>query len=459
LSSGRSGRLCLAGTLALALAQPARVDARDVKLWPLFRYASDEAHQELRWSALGPFIEYTQTADFRDFRIRPFLWLRQRRGPGRDDRAEILYPLAATRWQDDYQSFRFLLFTYRLGPERSEEVAPPPATDAAAAEPEERITLFPFVFYRWTPAEGTQFGVLPFYLDFDDFMGWDHVRAIMAPAYLRLTTARLDRRYYAFPFFSTVSGADGHGFRAWPFYGDTETIDEGETRFVLWPFHIRTRRFVPGYGEERRRINFPAFAAIDGAGRESRAYGLFAYTHSVDTRRGTESVGAPWPLVVRERRLGEDEYYLWRLAPFYGRSEVDGISSRFYAWPAYRVRSQDVEDFHYTRRDVGWILWRRQTLHNTASGRQEDLLTLFPALRAEEENGRRFGQVPALADSLMPKNRGVLAMWAPLYGWLRWDTRPTGARDWNLLWGLAARENTRLVGPWHLELDEAADGG
>jgi len=42
---------------------------------------------------------------------------------------------------------------------------------------------------------------------------------------------------------------------------------------------------------------------------------------------------------------------------------------------------------------------------------------------------------------------------------VRWDTRPDGARDWNLLWGLAAREDGRLVAPWHLELAPAAQDG
>jgi hypothetical protein len=69
------------------------------------------------------------------------------------------------------------------------------------------------------------------------------------------------------------------------------------------------------------------------------------------------------------------------------------------------------------------------------------------------DDGRRFGQAPALADSLLPKNRGVLESWAPLWALYRWDTRPDGVRDWNVAWGLAAREDGRLRGPWHLDLD------
>src|SRR5436309_727191 len=109
LTSRRSSRARLgAATLGLVLLLPARAIALDIKLWPLFRYASEGPGDEVRWTAFGPLLEFTRTADSRDLRIRPLLWLHQRRGPAHDDRAEILFPLAATRWQEDYQSFRFL---------------------------------------------------------------------------------------------------------------------------------------------------------------------------------------------------------------------------------------------------------------------------------------------------------------------------------------------------------------
>src|SRR5439155_1319079 len=263
---------------------------------------------------------------------------------------------------------------------------------------------------------------------------------------------------YAFPFVATYGGPGGRGFRVLPFYGTREIVGEERSSFVLWPFHIRSERLVPGYGWERRRLDLPFFAAIDGAGRRVRSYGPFAYTHAVDERKGTESIGAPWPLVFRQRRLGERDWQVWRVFPFYGRSDVRGISSRFYAWPAYRRKSEDVDDYHYERRRVLEFLWRRQTLVNETSGHHEMVTTMFPWLRSEQDDWRAFGQAPALFDSLLPKNRGLLALWAPLYGLVRWDTRSDGARDWSLLWGLAAREDGRVLGPWHLELPHGGLG-
>lgn len=441
--------------LVLALhATPAR--ALDVKLWPLFRYARDDAHGIVRWSAAGPLVEFTRTPETRDLRIRPFISLHQRRGTLHDDRSDILYPLASSRWQENYQSFRFLLFTYRTSPPAGAHGAdgqPPPP-----AEWTSRLTFLPFVFYRHSAERGRSLSLFPLWLDTDDLLGFQHVRAVMFPAYLRLTEPAVERRYYPFPFVSTVGGQLGRGLRIWPFWGHTEIEGQQRTRYVLWPFAIRSDRLVPGYGWERRRLYLPAYAAIEGAGRDMHAYGVLAYVHTIDTRHGLESTGSPWPFSVRERALGEREYRTWRLFPVYGRSDHRGISSRFYAWPAYRTKSQDDDDFHYRRRDVGLVIWRRQRLDSARSGRDEELTTLFPFFRRVRENGRRFGQSPALVDSLVPKNRGVLEMWAPLYALFRWDTRPDGALDWNAAWGLVAREDGRLRGPWYLERD-ARDGG
>src|SRR5206468_5446347 len=119
-------------TVALALLLPARAAALDVKLWPLLRYARDEATGDVRCTAFGPLIEFRRTAETRDFFIRPLLHLHQRRGAGHDDRSDILYPLATTRWQEDYQTFRLLLFTYRTGT----RAAAAPAPEARPAAPE-----------------------------------------------------------------------------------------------------------------------------------------------------------------------------------------------------------------------------------------------------------------------------------------------------------------------------------
>ena len=423
----------LAALVAL-LTCAAPTAALDVKLWPLVRWttAKDRVHLE----ALGPLVEWDRTPEASDLRIRPLLWVDRTRD---ETRTELLYPLGGTHWRDDYRSARLLLFTWRNG-------------RTATGEWESRTALFPFFFQRSRPGQPTGVGLFPFYLSMDDFLGWDHVEAILFPLYLRLSEPRVERRFFLFPFVSTIGGEDGRGFRVFPFYGTKEIAGRERSRYVAWPFHIREERLVPGYGWETRRVDFPIRSTIDGPLRTHRAWGVAASTYTVDRKTGTETFGGPWPARVRERRLGEEEWRTWRVFPFYGRSDHDGLHSRFWAWPALRWKMQDADDFHYERRDVLFFLWRRQTFDSGLSGRHERFTTIFPLLRSEIANGRRFGQFPALADSLLPKNRGVLAMWAPLYGAFRWDD---GTRDWSVLWGLLARRHGRLEGPWHVRREES----
>jgi hypothetical protein len=424
-SRGRAlGVLALLGTLLA----PSVARGFDLKVWPLFRVATNEARGELRWSALGPLVEYTRTPEWTDLRIRPLFWLRRERD---DTRAELLFPLASVRRQPGYESVRFLLLSQRTS-----------THDATGS-----FTLFPFVFYRADAEHGAHGGVLPFYLDLEDFLGYERVQTVLFPAYLRLVEPRVERRFYLFPFVSTVGGADGSGFRIWPFYGTKTIAGRERSGYVLWPFYIHSERLDDTYGWESRRVWFPVLSTLDGPHRHSRGWGMMGHTHTVDELQGYEATGAPWPAVFRERRLGEETWRVWRLTPFYGYSDRDGIRSRFVAWPFFRSTDQDADDFHFRRRDAILILWRRQWQWNEATGARSSLFTLFPLIRSASDDGRPSGQVPALFDSIIPTNRGVLAMWAPLWGLFRWDASPEGDLDWNLLWGLVARERGTLRGP------------
>jgi len=230
----------------------------------------------------------------------------------------------------------------------------------------------------------------------------------------------------------------------------------------MWPFYVENERLVPEYGWEHRLLVLPVYAALDGEERTSRGYGVLAYTHTVDQREGYEAIGSPWPVVFRDRRLGEEGYRVWRLAPFYGWSDREGIRSTFVLWPLYRTTDQEHGDFHFHRRDGLLVVWRHQRERDPGTGHSRALDTLLGVLRSDAVNGRPAGQVPALMDSLVPANRGILAMWAPLWGVFRWDTSPGGHLDWSLLWGLASRERGHLRSPWFIDRappTEEDDGG
>src|SRR5262249_47718782 len=178
------------------------------------------------------------------------------------------------------------------------------------------------------------------------------------PAYLELDEPRVERRFYGFPFVSTVGGEDGSGWRVWPFYGSTAIAGRERNPHVLWPFFVESERPVPADRRGDPLLVLPAYLALDGDERTSRGYGVLAYTHTIDQREGYEAIGSPWPVVFRDRRLGEEGYRVWRLAPIYGWSDRDGIRSRFILWPLYRETDQEDGDFHFRRRDGVLVVGR-----------------------------------------------------------------------------------------------------
>lgn len=405
--------------------------ASDLHLWPLLHLHADRAAGVVAWRALGPLLEYRRTPQHREFTLRPLLRLVRERDP-RVDRADVLFPLAALRREGGVDTVRLLLLSIRRGSDEND-----------------RLTLFPLLFWRRHVDAGSRFGLLPFYLAQDHRFGFDAVETVAFPLWLRVVSGGVERRFHPFPFVSSVSGSrpGTRGLRVWPLAGFTDIPDEQRTRFLFWPFWIDQERAVPGYGRERRRVRFPFWAALDGEWRHSEGWGVLAYTRTVDRRLGTEAVGSPWPLVLRERPLGEDRWRTFRIPPFWGRSEQGGVRSRFWLWPLLRATDQDEPDFHARRRDLALILGRAQWGWDEASGRRESLVTLLPLIRHVARDGAVAGQSPALVDALTPRNRGVLALWAPLWALLRWESEGGDTADWTLAWGLLGRQRGRLRGP------------
>src|SRR5262249_58920708 len=179
--------------LALCLTGCSAGPALDVKVWPILRYSRNDTRGELHWSALGPLIEYVRTPKLRDLRIRPLLWLSRRLGDVSEDRMELLFPLLTASRQAGYQTVRLLLLSRTWTAPRD------PAAAATSS-----FTLFPLVFWRRDPQHGPHGGVLPFYLDLADVFGYEQVRTVLFPAYLELDEPQVVRRFYAFPFVSTV---------------------------------------------------------------------------------------------------------------------------------------------------------------------------------------------------------------------------------------------------------------
>ncbi len=216
---------------ASALAAPA-AKARSVNLWPLFQYESDPTAGTRRVRILGPLIEYRADAERQAFAVRPFVSIDQAR-VGHDDHASFLGPVLRSHWGQTEQVTTGLggLFTYRTRT----------SADGLTLEAQD-VRLRPVYFYRWKSSEpGGRISVIPLYADIDDFLGYERVRMVAFPAYLRVQRPSLDRSYYPYPIISR-EGPEGSGYR-------------------LWPFPLRDR--------QGRRVERDAAASAADAGRET----------------------------------------------------------------------------------------------------------------------------------------------------------------------------------------------
>src|SRR5262249_8860486 len=192
-SRSRAGRLALLVLAALAAAPSRPAGALDIKLWPFFRYARNDERGELRWSALGPLVEYVRTPELRDLRIRPLLWLTRRVGSDPDERIEILTPILSARRHGDAEPLRFLLISAPRPPRRPHRPQGPSS-----------FPCFPFDSYRSAPVTGPPRVVLPFCPCLSCLFACKRVRTLLFPACLELDEPRVERRFYGFPFVSTV---------------------------------------------------------------------------------------------------------------------------------------------------------------------------------------------------------------------------------------------------------------
>lgn len=425
----------------LIVAVPRAAGGFELKLWPLL----DVVHraEKTRVSLLGPVVEWRSDANSAAFGIRPLFYSTRDRNSGRT-RGFALYPVAWWERGSDDLLFRFFgLLTY----DRS--------TQAPPSRPWTRqFTLYPLIFFRQGPEAGTSLSVLPFYANVTNFFGFERIRMVLFPLYLKLSEPLYERTWLPFPFVSWTNGRAGSGWRLWPFYGHSARGSETDTTFVAWPVYIRQRLHVGHEGQVTNRISWPLFSSIDGPDLQSRAYAFLLivplFTHTVDRRSDSETFGFPWPLWMVQRSFKTGERRSLRLAPFFQDRRSDLGRSTFVLWPAYRHRTGLGEDAGYDRTDVLFVLYRSQ---REALG-QGELRTrvLLPFWSSRHGPTGSRAQALTLADGLFPKNDKIETLYAPLYRLYGTETTSDrSSRD--VLWKMWEWGSDKLRPPWYFSLD------
>jgi hypothetical protein len=410
--------------------------ALDVKLWPLLDYHSD-AEGQRALALLGPLVSYRSAGEQTEFTLRPlFSYTHSARTS--QHQLSVLYPLFVSRWGAALNDYRlFGLITYTI------ENAPQPE------EWDRRFTIFPFVFYRYSHLRGARLSVLPFYADVDDFFGYQRVQMFLFPVYLRLEEALETHTWLPFPFVSWSGGKLGRGYRIWPLYGWNQDGETERYRYVLWPFYISREIHFTRPEREQQLVMFPFYFSIDSPTMRSRAYGFF--THTIDRKAGTEAWGFPWPLWLAQYDLARRKRTSLRLAPFYGDSQFGDLRSRFLLWPLYRWRTQETDDYRYSRSDLIWILYRNIDEVQTQTRHRRHVRALFPLFRVVADDDHEHMGTLALLDALFPRNPDIQRLYAPLWQLYTRERDAELAPRWSMLWDLISSDGRQVRYPVYLD--------
>ena len=413
--------------------------AFELRVWPLVEARRSGA--DLETHLLGPLVEWRRDSASSALAIRPLFY--SSRSADGTSRGFLLYPLVSWSRSPEELSIRFLGIGSYVARRH------PPTERPYQKE----LTVFPLLFYRRTAA-GSSFSLLPIYGNVEQFFGYQRMRMLLFPLYLRLEEPLWRRTWLLFPFYSRVGGPAGDGWRLWPIYGHTRLGREYESRYVGWPFHIRAVSHPGGTEQITSRISWPFFSAIDGPRLHSRSYAFLLvlplYTHTVDLAHDTATRGFPWPFWVEQvdRRTGER--LSLRLTPFYGRRRTATLDSVFYFWPFYRRRDGRGDDAAYRRTDVLFLVYRDQW--EGEAGERRHTRALVPLWVERDTPRSGDAQSLALLDGLFPTNEALRIVYGPLYRLYGSETRDGVSRH-DLLWRMWVWGDGKMRPPWYFSSD------
>ena len=431
--------LALRGAIVVLATLNVPASAVDVKLWPLIDYHSEPGQRRLH--VLGPIFSYETGPEQSELALRPLFALTRRAHDGRRD-FSLLYPLFVSHTDAQGSDHRVLLLRYR-----SENTARPDQWDR-------RFTIYPFVFYRYSHVLGTSLSVLPFYVNLRDFFGYERVKMILFPLYLRLEAPLLTRTWLPFPFVGWTGGTLGRGYRILPFYGWEQEGETNRFEYIMWPFYVTQERHFTRPEREHRLIVAPFYSSTDSPTRQSRSYVGPFFTHTIDRKENTDTRGFPWPLWVSQHNLTTGERTGLRLAPFYENTRFGSLHDHFVMWPLYRWSEQDVDSYRYTRSDVFLVVYRNIHEQQPEYRRERWLRTLLPLYRYSAENESSEFSTPAMFDAVFPHNPMIKLEYAPLWQLYTRQQDGTQPARWSLLWDLISFDGTRMRYPVDLNLSE-----
>ncbi|MEI8350866.1 MAG: hypothetical protein WCG36_01005 [bacterium] len=276
--------------------------------------SGEDLHGRNYVRAAGPLFEQTSRGRRTSFAaFRPFYSRESDDRIGREE-IDLLWPVGHIRHWNNETDWRFLSAFY-FGPRPTDP------------RDEYRFWLFPVMALGRNGAGEDYGAVFPLGGRIDNWFGRDRVEFALFPLYWHSELKDLRTDHWLWPFISRTTGDEIYRFRVFPFYGRSERKNEGESRFILWPFWTSSRTDRPGI----RGSGFMLFPIYGHAKTEKEETWMFLppfFRHTTG-KSVTQNVYL-WPFIQTEKTKGQDKFYVW---PVYGRRTTADDDRRFWAWP------------------------------------------------------------------------------------------------------------------------------
>ncbi len=386
---------------------------------------------EIRRQWLGPFYEYAQWEDDREFRaVRPF-YSRLHDAHAQRTHTDLFWPLGSWRRRGNMRSGRLLIAFFQN-------------YDTEDPLSQSRTWILPFYFSGHSRFGEPYTAVFPIAGRILGILGLDEVRFLAFPLYAETRKGPVATVHVLWPVFARSTGPGHERLRVFPFYGQSSEPDGTERRFVLWPIWSSFRR--EGTRDDGDGfVLFPLFGHV-ATEQQSSIMLLPPFFRYSKHPRGTE-LYYPWPFL--QRSTGEiEKNYIW---PIWGRKRSAGNDRAFILWPLGRFGRQERGDaiaiqhtvfpFYYSRR-----VYSREASQTDTSSRGSAFLMegrpseryekIWPLYSYQRDKQDTVFRAPAIwpGRPFVPIERNYSAFWT-LYSKTQTDT----VREHELLWGLFRR--------------------
>jgi hypothetical protein len=317
-----------------------------------------------------------------------------------------------------------------------------------------RISFYPFYFQQRSPDTNSNYtAFFPFYGHLKGRIFRDKIFFVMFPAYSQTQKRDVINDNYLYPFFNVRHGDGMHGWQFWPFYGsehkvvttltnnwgDVQTNGGHDQYFVLWPIHLRETGGIGTASPEQFRADLPFFSWYRSPARDSTSV-LWPFFNWIDDReKKYHEKELPWPFIITAH--GEGKTAL-RVFPFFQKAHNATFKDNFYLWPIYRYNSVYAPPLDRRRTRVLMFLFQDTYEKNTATGKDEQRLDLWPLFNYHRDlEGNSRLQILALLESFVPGSPGIERNWSPLWSVWRYEKNPTtDANSESFLWNFYRRD-------------------